>query len=64
MPVHMRQAMKGKDKGKWFVVDDAGKVVFGPTTREHARSVVSGRNMAVERAKGNTDIPPKKKATR
>ena len=45
MPVSMRQIKRGKDKGKWVVVEPSGKRVGNPTTKARARERVFGRNL-------------------
>lgn len=52
MPVRMRKVERGQHKGQYTVVEPDGTVVFGPTTKQKARSVVAGRNLGERRSKG------------
>lgn len=51
MPVSMRQIKRGKDKGKWVVIEPDGTRVGEPTTRAKARARVQGRNLGVRRGR-------------
>jgi hypothetical protein len=64
VPVRMRKITRGKDKGKYVVVEPDGTRVFpqeGGVSREKAREVVAGRNIGTRRSAGKS-VPRRRKS--
>ncbi|MGI9292752.1 MAG: hypothetical protein ACR2PS_02115 [Pseudomonadales bacterium] len=62
MPVRTRLIKSGASKGKYVVVDDAGRVKTKPMSKKKAVSRVQAENLAVRRSQGKK-APPRRKGS-